>query len=136
MAGVCDYGGPVVAMIEQGNLDALLLATPTQSHAPLTRQGAAAGLHVFCEKPFTMEASDSRDLAALFREKGLVGQVGYHYRYVAAFQEVKPTVPFVVRLEGTNVAQGRLMLEQSGLNLATATDLTDAAKKVVAAAKK
>jgi succinyl-CoA synthetase beta subunit len=54
---------------------------------------------------------------------------------IAAFQEVKPKVPFVVRLEGTNVAQGRKMLEQSGLNLTTATDLTDAAKKVVAAAK-
>ncbi len=55
---------------------------------------------------------------------------------IAAFQEVKPKVPFVVRLEGTNVAQGRKMLEQSGLNLTTATDLTDAAKKVVAAANK
>ncbi len=55
---------------------------------------------------------------------------------IAAFQEVMPTVPFVVRLEGTNVAQGRKMLEESGLNLTTATDLTDAAKKVVAAAKK
>jgi succinyl-CoA synthetase beta subunit len=54
---------------------------------------------------------------------------------IAAFQEVKPKVPFVVRLEGTNVAQGRKMLEESGLNLTTATDLTDAAKKVVAAAK-
>jgi succinyl-CoA synthetase beta subunit len=55
---------------------------------------------------------------------------------IAAFQEVKPKVPFVVRLEGTNVAQGRKMLEESGLNLTTATDLTDAAKMVVAAAKK
>ena len=105
IAGVCDkstyalsvigkYSGfptfsSVDAMIADGNLDALLLATPTQSHAQLTRQGAAAGLHVFCEKPFTMDAADSAELAALFREKGLVGQVGYHYRYVAAFREVK-----------------------------------------------
>ena len=54
---------------------------------------------------------------------------------VAAFKEVKPTVPFVVRLEGTNVAEGRKILADSGLNLTPATDLTDAAKKVVAAAK-
>jgi succinyl-CoA synthetase beta subunit len=54
---------------------------------------------------------------------------------VAAFKEVKPKVPFVVRLEGTNVAQGRRILQESGLNLTPATDLTDAAKKVVAAAK-
>ncbi|MBI2805661.1 MAG: ADP-forming succinate--CoA ligase subunit beta [Planctomycetes bacterium] len=54
---------------------------------------------------------------------------------VAAFKEVQPKVPFVVRLEGTNVGEGRRILQESGLNLATATDLTDAAKKVVAAAK-
>src|SRR5436190_10384898 len=54
---------------------------------------------------------------------------------LAAFKEVKPKVPFVVRLEGTNVAEGRKILQESGLNLTTATDLTDAAKKVVAAAK-
>jgi succinyl-CoA synthetase beta subunit len=44
-------------------------------------------------------------------------------------------VPFVVRLEGTNVEMGRKMLGDSGLNITTAGDLTDAAKKVVAAAK-
>lgn len=53
---------------------------------------------------------------------------------VAAFQEVKPKVPFVVRLEGTNVEQGRKILADSGLNLIMATGMTDAAKKVVAAA--
>jgi succinyl-CoA synthetase beta subunit len=54
---------------------------------------------------------------------------------LAAFQEVKPKIPFVVRLEGTNVEMGRKMLAESGLKIATATDLTDAAKKVVAAAR-
>ena len=54
---------------------------------------------------------------------------------VAAFKEVQPKVPFVVRLEGTNVAEGRRILQDAGLNLTAATDLTDAAKKVVAAAK-
>src|SRR5205823_1444349 len=54
---------------------------------------------------------------------------------IAAFQEVKPKVPFVVRLEGTNVELGRKMLADSGLNVTTANGMTDAAKKVVAAAK-
>src|SRR5438445_2312760 len=54
---------------------------------------------------------------------------------VAAFQGVKPKVPFVVRLEGTNVEQGRKILAGSGLNITTATGMTDAAKKVVTAAK-
>ena len=41
---------------------------------------------------------------------------------LAAFQEVKPKIPFVVRLEGTNVEQGRKMLGESGLNITTADE--------------
>jgi succinyl-CoA synthetase beta subunit len=44
-------------------------------------------------------------------------------------------VPLVVRLEGTEVEQGREMLKNSGLNIIAATDMADAAKKVVEAAK-
>ena len=54
---------------------------------------------------------------------------------IAAFKEIQPKVPFVVRLEGTNVKEGKKMLQESGLNLTTADGLTDAAKKVVTAAK-
>jgi succinyl-CoA synthetase beta subunit len=54
---------------------------------------------------------------------------------LAAFKEVGFHVPLVVRLEGTNVEQGRKMLAESGLNITTASGMTDAAKKVVAAAK-
>jgi succinyl-CoA synthetase beta subunit len=53
---------------------------------------------------------------------------------VAAFKEVQPKVPFVVRLEGTNVDKGKQILASSGLNIQTAGDLTDAAQKVVKAA--
>ena len=54
---------------------------------------------------------------------------------VAAAQQVGIGVPVVVRLEGTNVEQGRAILENSGLTITSAEDLTDAARKVVAAAK-
>jgi succinyl-CoA synthetase beta subunit len=54
---------------------------------------------------------------------------------LAAFKEVGFHVPLVVRLEGTNVAEGRRMLAESGQNIVTAGDLTDAAKKVVAASR-
>jgi len=45
-------------------------------------------------------------------------------------------VPLVVRLEGTNVAAGKKLLQESNLPIIAADDLADAAKKVVAAAKK
>jgi succinyl-CoA synthetase beta subunit len=53
-----------------------------------------------------------------------------------AYESVGFNVPLVVRLEGTEVDQGRRMLAESQLNIITAADLTDAARKVVAAAGK
>ena len=53
---------------------------------------------------------------------------------IAAVKEVGVSVPVVVRLEGTNVDKGRELLAASGLDIIPADDLTDAAKKVVAAA--
>ena len=53
---------------------------------------------------------------------------------VQAIRDVKVSVPVVVRLEGTNVEQGRALLAKSGLDIVTADDLTDAANKAVAAA--
>ncbi len=52
---------------------------------------------------------------------------------VEASKEVGFSVPLVVRLEGTEVEEGRKILEESDVELITATDLTDAAEKVVAA---
>jgi succinyl-CoA synthetase beta subunit len=54
---------------------------------------------------------------------------------IAAVKEVGVTIPVVVRLEGTNAEEGRRLLEASGLALTTATDLDDAAKKAVEAAR-
>jgi succinyl-CoA synthetase beta subunit len=54
---------------------------------------------------------------------------------LAAFDELDFRVPLVVRLEGTNVELGKKLLNESGRKIITADGLTDAAKKVVAAAK-
>ncbi|WP_442680542.1 ADP-forming succinate--CoA ligase subunit beta [Sphingomonas sp. ASY06-1R] len=51
---------------------------------------------------------------------------------VAAAKEVNLSVPLVVRLEGTNVQQGKEILANSGLPIVAADDLGDAAKKIVA----
>ncbi len=50
---------------------------------------------------------------------------------IAAVKEVGLKVPLVVRLEGTNVEQGMKLLNESGLNLTTASSLRDAASKIV-----
>ncbi len=54
---------------------------------------------------------------------------------LTAVREIKLNVPLVVRLEGTNVKEGRKIISESGLQVAMADDLTAAAKKVVASVK-
>jgi succinyl-CoA synthetase beta subunit len=54
---------------------------------------------------------------------------------ITAVKEVGLKVPLVVRLEGTNVALGKKMLEESGLNLVAAADMADGAKKAVELAR-
>ena len=50
---------------------------------------------------------------------------------ISGVQQVGLEVPMVVRLEGTNVELGRQMLEESGLNLSTASDMKDGAQRIV-----
>jgi succinyl-CoA synthetase beta subunit len=54
---------------------------------------------------------------------------------IAAVREVNVSVPLVARLAGTNVARGKALLEESGLDVIPADDLDDAARKIVAAVK-
>ncbi|MGF1581729.1 MAG: ADP-forming succinate--CoA ligase subunit beta [Gemmataceae bacterium] len=85
---------------------------------------------------FRIILSDDRVKAVLVNIFGGIMQCDTIAEAVlAAFDEVGFHVPLVVRLEGTNVEQGRKLLEESGKKITTASDLTDAAQKVVAAAK-
>lgn len=76
-------------MLDKERLDAVLIATPSRLHAPMVTAALERDLHVFCEKPFCLDWADSERLTALAADKGCVAQVGYHYRYVGAFREMK-----------------------------------------------
>jgi succinyl-CoA synthetase beta subunit len=54
---------------------------------------------------------------------------------IGAVKELGLKVPLVVRLEGTNVEQGKQLLNQSGLNLVALQDMAEAAKKIVQMAR-
>lgn len=105
VVGICDSSGYVLdvmskytgvtaykdfeEMITAGEVEAVVISTPTRLHAPMVRRCLELGVHVFCEKPFCLDPRDSRELATHAEERDLVTQVGYHNRFVGAFQEVK-----------------------------------------------
>jgi succinyl-CoA synthetase beta subunit len=51
---------------------------------------------------------------------------------IQAVKEVQVKVPIIIRLEGTNVEEGRRLLNESGLTFTVAEDMQDAARKVAA----
>lgn len=105
VVGVCDSSSMVLdvlakytgvatftdlnTMLEVTYPDALVVATPSHLHASMVRSALARGIHVFCEKPFVLDLSEGSSLAAQAAAEGLVTQIGYHNRFVAAFAEMK-----------------------------------------------
>jgi len=83
---------------------------------------------------FRILLSDPNVKAVLFNIFGGITRCDEVARGIlTAMDEVKPKVPMVVRLVGTNAEEGRALLENA--NMITAETLADAAKKAVAAAK-
>jgi succinyl-CoA synthetase beta subunit len=81
--------------------------------------------------------SDPKVKAVLFNIFGGITRCDEVARgLIEAFDQIKPTVPFVVRLDGTNDVEGRELLAQADLpNVHTATTMLEAAEKVVELAK-
>jgi scyllo-inositol 2-dehydrogenase (NADP+) len=75
------------AMVAGETLDAVIVSTPSRLHAPMVETALQHGLHVFCEKPFVLDVNDGAHLVTLAESKSLVNQVGYHFRFLAAFEE-------------------------------------------------
>ena len=79
-------------LVDEGSLDCVIVATPSRSHSEIVRYALERGLHVFCEKPFSLDPTEGRELVALAQQRKVVNQVGYHYRFVSVFQEAKRLV--------------------------------------------
>lgn len=104
-------------MLKDVELDAILIVTPSSFHAKMVNVALERGLHVFCEKPFCLDTKDGETATTLANTKGVVNQVGYHYRFVGAFQEVKRLLDANAIGEVTHVlaeAYGPVVLRPKG----------------------
>lgn len=72
-----------------GDLDGVLVCTPSFLHHPVSKLAAEKGISVFCEKPFTTNPKLAHELADLFEQKTLVNQVGYVNRFDPVWNRVK-----------------------------------------------
>jgi len=69
------------ALLADSGVDAVVLATPHSLHAEQVVAAAAAGKHVFCEKPFTLTKRQAEDAVAAVRDAGVTLGLGYNRRF-------------------------------------------------------
>ena len=62
-------------------IDAVVIATPTPLHAQMVEQAAAAGKHVFCEKPLSLDVGSGLAATTAARSAGVALQVGFQRRF-------------------------------------------------------
>ncbi|MFZ9301604.1 MAG: Gfo/Idh/MocA family protein [Chitinophagaceae bacterium] len=76
-------------MIVEVNPQAVILSVPTKHHAEIIEELLDKNMHVFAEKPLTLDAATSQKLANKAEALGLVNQVGYHNHFIGTFIELK-----------------------------------------------
>jgi predicted dehydrogenase len=69
--------------LEDPGIDAVTIATPPHTHAPLALEAIAAAKHVLCEKPFARDAAEGATVLAAAQRAGIVHVLGTEFRYDA-----------------------------------------------------
>lgn len=84
-AAAADLGAEAYSSVEElaesADLDAWLIATPTPTHPELVELAVGRGLHVFCEKPLSLDVAEHERLGSLAADAGVVLQVGFWRRF-------------------------------------------------------
>lgn len=77
------------AALAHPGVDAIVIATPTALHREIAVAAAAAGKHVFCEKPMAMNAAECDAMIDAARRAGVVLQIGFMRRFSQGFAEAR-----------------------------------------------
>lgn len=79
-------------LLADPGIDAVVLATPHSLHGPQIERAAAAGKHVLCEKPFTLDLASAERAVAAAARAGIVLAVAYPRRFHPAMIELKKRI--------------------------------------------
>jgi 1,5-anhydro-D-fructose reductase (1,5-anhydro-D-mannitol-forming) len=90
--GVARWHADAEAIIAAPDIDAVYIATLTDSHCDYTLRCAAAGKHVYVEKPMAMNPAECRQMIAACAEAGVRLWVGYYRRALPRFLKIRDLV--------------------------------------------
>ncbi len=100
-------------LLDDGDLDGIVLATPHSQHAEQIMAAATAGKPVFAEKPLTLDARDARECVETMDGAGVPLCVGFNRRFLPAMQKLKAlaldgTLGNIIHVEGNISGNGAL----------------------------
>ena len=75
-----------------GSVDAVVIATPTDTHRDVALMAINAGAHVLCEKPLGYATVDAREMVTALHARERVGKVGFLFRYSPVVERMKKLV--------------------------------------------
>ena len=78
--------------IEARDVDAVVIVTPTDTHAELIELAARAGKPIFCEKPITLDPDTTERVLVSVRKRGVPLQIGFQRRYDRGYAEARRRV--------------------------------------------
>ena len=78
--------------IKSIDFDAVVVATPTFTHAEVTKLAASAGKHVFCEKPMALSLEQAEEMVSTCRNNDVRLQIGFMRRFDEGFQKAKEMI--------------------------------------------
>lgn len=90
--GVLRYTVDVADVLADPEVDGVVIASPAAFHADLVARAAAAGKHVFCEKPAGVTPDELEAALAAVEESGVEFQIGFNRRFSADFAEAKARI--------------------------------------------
>lgn len=91
------FGGEAAGSVEAvvGRVDAASVTTPPHRHFEVTRRLLEAGIHVFSEKPLTMDPKQGAELLALATGRSLVLMTGFKMRFEPVFAKARELAPLL-----------------------------------------
>lgn len=79
-------------ILQDPEIDAVLVCSSTNTHAPISIEAAKAGKHVFCEKPVDADPAKIREVLTAVEQAGVKFQVGFNRRFDHNFKAIKDRV--------------------------------------------
>jgi len=85
----CDQADSLEALLARDDVDGIVITAPNDQHAPIIEAAAAAGTHVYTEKPIAVSLADLRRISRAVTGSGIVFACGHSARRLSGLREMK-----------------------------------------------